>query len=325
MKVLLTGCAGFIGSAVADLLLQQGHEVLGLDDLNDAYDPRLKAWRLANLQPRRNFRFRQADIADRSALEEALRGEELDAVLNLAARAGVRQSIQDPWVYVRTNVTGSLNLLEHCRTNDVGTFLLASTSSLYGAHNPRPYREDADTDRPLSPYAASKKGAEAMAASFAHLYGLHTPVLRFFTVYGPAGRPDMSVFRFVRWVAEGEPVVMYGDGSQERDFTYVEDIARGVVAALGVRGFDVINLGGDRPERLDRLLALVEGAVGKKATIDRRPAHPADVQATWADVGKARRVLGWAPRVSLKEGVEAAAAWYLKHRDWAKDVAVGAT
>ncbi len=324
MTVLLTGCAGFIGSNVAAELAAAGHEVLGVDDLNDAYDPRLKTWRLARLLPRPGFTFERADVADLDAMRRLFADRPLDAVVNLAARAGVRQSLADPWTYLRTNAEGTLNLLEMCRRHDVPRLVLASTSSLYGGANSRPFREDMPTDRPLSPYAASKKAAEAMCASYAHLYGLHTPVLRYFTVYGPAGRPDMSIFRFVRWVAEGDPVVVFGDGGQERDFTYVEDVARGTVAALGVRGHEVINLGSDRPVALTSVLALVEKALGRSARVERRPPAAADVRATWADVTKARDLLGWAPRVSLEEGIARTVEWYLDERAWARDLDLGA-
>ena len=234
--VLVTGCAGFIGARVTELLLNQGHTVVGVDNLNDAYDVRLKHWRLARLEGRPGFTFHRLDITDRMALHtlfEALAVSGLlSAVVNLAARAGVRQSVENPWVYYETNVTGTLNLLELCREYGGKKFVLASTSSLYGANNPRPFCEDADTDEPLSPYAASKKAAETLCYTYYYLYGLDVTVLRYFTVYGPAGRPDMSLFRFVQWISEGRPVIVYGDGTQERDFTYVDDIARGTLAAL---------------------------------------------------------------------------------------------
>lgn len=320
--VMVTGCAGFIGAAVTTQLLEAGQRVVGVDSLNEAYDPRLKLWRLDQLKGRRGFDFHQVDVAQGDALGP-LFAEPPRAVINLAARAGVRQSVADPWVYLDTNARGTLNLLEQCRRRDVRTFLLASTSSLYGQHNAVPFREDASTDLPLSPYAASKKAAEALAATYHHLHGLDASVLRYFTVYGPAGRPDMSVFRFVRWIAEGEPVVLYGDGSQRRDFTYVDDIARGTIAAIELRGHEVVNLGGDRPVTMARLLELVELALGKRARIDRRPAHRADMDATWADIGKARALLGWAPQVPLEEGLLRTVAWYLENRAWAREVGLG--
>ncbi|MEX2300370.1 MAG: SDR family NAD(P)-dependent oxidoreductase, partial [Bryobacterales bacterium] len=300
---LVTGTAGFIASKVSEQLLAAGHQVAGIDELNDAYDPRLKHWRLDRLKGLENFRFSQTDIRDRAALEKLWdQAGPFDGVLNLAARAGVRQSLEDPWVYVDTNTTGTLNLLEMCRHRGVKKLVLASTSSLYGSRNPVPYNENADTNHPLSPYAASKKAAEALCHSYHHLYGIDVTVVRYFTVYGPAGRPDMSLFRFVQWVAEERPVVVFGDGSQSRDFTYVEDIARGTIAALRPLGYEVINLGSDRPMVLMEALKLIERLVGKKANIDYQPFHKADIHATWADITAAREKLGWEPQVSHEQG-----------------------
>jgi len=198
---------------------------------------------------------------------------------------------------------------------------LSSTSSLYGANNPRPFREDANTDGPLSPYAASKKAAEALCYTYHYLYDIDVTVLRYFTVYGPAGRPDMSLFRFVQWIHEGRPVIVYGDGQQERDFTYVYDIARGTIAALGPLGYEVINLGSDEPIVLNDAIRLVEELVGKKAAIEYRPRHPADVLATWADISKAEELLNWRPQLSFEQGVAGLVAWYQENRGWARDVA----
>ncbi len=319
---LVTGVAGFIASRVAELLLAEGHQVVGVDNLNDAYDVRLKRWRLAQLEGRPRFTFHFADICDRAALERVGGGDgSCDAVINLAARAGVRQSVISPWIYYETNVIGALNLLEWCRTRGVKKFVLASTSSLYGRDNPMPYREDASTDRPLSPYAASKKAAEALCYTYHHLHGLDITIFRYFTVYGPAGRPDMSPFRFVQWISEGRPVIVYGDGRQSRDFTYVDDIARGTIAGLRPLGYEVINLGSDRPAILMDVIALIEGLVGRPARIEHRPAHAADMPATWADIGKAERLLGWRPQVTLAEGMARLAAWYRDNREWASQVA----
>jgi nucleoside-diphosphate-sugar epimerase len=325
---LVTGCAGFIGGQVAQLLLAEGHTLAGVDNLNAAYDVRLKQWRLNQLREHPRFTFLQLDIADRSALIELFRvqwGERrlpFDAVINLAARAGVRQSVQNPWVYVETNVTGTLNLLELCREYRVPKFVLASTSSLYGQNNPAPYREDANTDRPLSPYAASKKAAEALCYTYHYLYGLDVTVLRYFTVYGPAGRPDMSLFRFVRWISEGEPVAIYGDGQQSRDFTYVGDVARGTIAGLRPLGYEVINLGSDRPVVLMNAVRLVENLVGRQAQLDYHDRHPADVLATWADIGKAGILLGWEPQTRFEEGVARLVEWYRANRAWASQIEV---
>jgi nucleoside-diphosphate-sugar epimerase len=243
--------------------------------------------------------------------------------VNLAARAGVRPSVENPWVYYQANCDGTLNLLDLCRRYRVPKFLLASTSSLYGAHNPVPYREDADTNRPLSPYAASKKAAETIAYTYHYLHQIDVSVVRYFTVYGPAGRPDMSIFRFTRWMSEGDPLVLFGDGTQQRDFTYVDDIARGTIAALRPLGYEVINLGGDRPVSMASVIEEISRLVGKPPRVERRPAHPADVPATWADIGKARALLAWAPTVSLEEGLRRTVQWYRENRTLASSLLLG--
>jgi nucleoside-diphosphate-sugar epimerase len=325
-RYLVTGAAGFIGSAVARVLLDAGHEVVGVDQVNSAYDPRLKEWRLAQLTPAARFRFHRLDITDLGALESLFSAQDAQfaAVLNLAARAGVRPSVADPWAYSRTNGDGALNLLEMCRRHGVRKFVLASTSSLYGAHNSLPFSEDADTNRALSPYAASKKAAEAMAFAYHHLHGIDTTVLRYFTVYGPAGRPDMSVFRFVRQIAEGAPIVVFGDGRQTRDFSYVDDIARGTIAAIRPLGYETINLGGDDPVALADVIEQIATLVGRRPLIEYRPAHPADVPATWANVQKARRLLDWTPQVSLEEGLRRTVDWYQANRALALSLNLGA-
>ena len=330
---LVTGCAGFIGWKVCELLLDQGHTVTGVDSLNHAYGVELKRWRLAQLQDRPNFRFAQLDISDREALgrlfqEDAAQtsaggGPVYHGVINLAARAGVRKSVQDPWVYVDTNITGTLNLLELCKDHGIPKFVLSSTSSLYGQNNPMPYREDASTDRPLSPYAASKKAAEVYSYTYHYLYGLDVTVFRYFTVYGPAGRPDMMPFRMVRWIMEGEPVTVFGDGQQSRDFTYIDDIARGTIAGLKPLGYEIINLGSDTPVVLNDAIALTEELVGKKANRVHAPRHKSDALATWADIGKAERLLGWRPQVDFRQGMAALVDWYRENRSWARRVDLG--
>jgi nucleoside-diphosphate-sugar epimerase len=310
---------------VAQLLLNDGHDVIGIDNLNNAYDVRLKHWRLDQLVDHPSFEFHKCDICDRSRLDNLFtrideRVPLLAGIINLAARAGVRQSVENPWVYVDSNTTGTLNLLELARRHNIPKFVLASTSSLYGQHNPMPYREDADTDRPLSPYAASKKAAEAFCYTYHYLFGLDVTVFRYFTVYGPAGRPDMSLFRFVQWISEGRPVLVYGDGSQSRDFTYVDDIARGTVAGLKPMGYEIINLGSDQPVVLMDALHAIEQLVGKSAQIDFRTLHRADVPATWADISKAERLLGWRPRVTTDEGISRLVAWYQANQAWASSI-----
>ena len=314
---LVTGAAGFIGARVTRLLLDDGHHVTGVDNLNDAYDVRIKHWRLEQLKrtaPQNQFDFHQLDISDFPTLEQNVGG--FDGVINLAARAGVRQSVENPWVYVDTNVTGTLNLLELCKRRGIGKFVVASTSSIYGADAPLPTPEEANSDRPLQAYAASKKGAEALCHAYHYLSGIDVTIFRYFTVYGPAGRPDMSMFRFTQWISEGRPLKLNGDGSQSRGFTYVDDIARGTILGLKPLGFEVINLGGHETITINALIEMIETLVGRKAQILRLPAHPADMQANWANVDKARRLLGWSPRVSLQTGVANLVAWYNSERSW---------
>ena len=319
---IVTGSAGFIASRVIEMLLDAGHTVVGLDNLNTAYDVRMKLWRLNHLRGRDGFTFFQTDVCDRSGLESLFEGcpAPFDGVINLAARAGVRASVEDPQAFVDTNITGTLNLLEMCRQHTIAKFILASSSSVYGAHNPVPYREDADTDRPLQPYAATKKAAEAMAYAYHYLHHLDVTVFRYFTVYGPAGRPDMSMFRFAKWIAEGEPVRMNGDGEQSRGFTYVDDIARGTLAGLKPLGYEVINLGGHEVITMNALIRMLEERLGKKARVQYLPLHPADALVNLADVSKARSLLGWQPQVELSEGVTHLVDWYLAERQWASQV-----
>lgn len=294
--------------------------MVGIDNLNDAYDVRLKEWRLEQLQGKPEFRFHRVDLCSRDQLRDVF-SSKFQAVINLAARAGVRQSLENPWVYFETNLTGTLNLLELCREFDVNKFVLASTSSLYGASESVPFTEDSPTNEPLSPYAASKKGAEALCHSYHYLYGIDITVLRYFTVYGPAGRPDMSLFRFVQWISEGQDVMVFGDGQQSRDFTYVDDIARGTIKALRPLGYETINLGSDQPIVLMDAIRLIEELVGKEAKLEFRPRHRADVMATWADITKAVELLEWAPQHDFKAGLEALVLWYQANRAWARQVA----
>lgn len=324
-RYFVTGCAGFIGANLTQTLLQQGHQVVGIDNLNDAYDPTLKYWRLDQFKSDENFRFHQADISERGILEQifALEEYEFDAVFNLAARAGVRASVADPWVFQQTNLIGTLNLLECCRKYNIRKFILASTSSLYGNANSIPYQETDETNYPLSPYAASKKSAEALCYSYHHLYEIDCSILRYFTVYGPAGRPDMSVFRFVRAIALGQPITVFGDGKQKRDFTYIDDIVAGTIAAGVPLGFEVLNLGGDRTIQLFEMIEMIEELVGRRAVIRYEPAHPADARETRADISKANELLNWSPRVSLEEGLRRAVDWYRAHAGLANRIQTG--
>src|SRR5512133_2416418 len=289
---IVTGAAGFIGARTSELMIKDGHTVVGIDNLNDAYDPRMKDWRLKRLQSMAGFSFYKLDISDKSMIE-AFKGQKFDGVIHLAARAGVRASVDNPWIFVESNVTGTLNMLEICRQTGTGTpkFVVASTSSIYGAEPPYPTPETASSSEPLQPYAASKKGAEAMTHAYHHLYGLNTTVLRFFTVYGPAGRPDLALFRFVQWILEERPVHIYGDGEQSRGFTYIDDIVRGIIAALRPLGHEIINLGGHEVITINALVSLIEDLTGKKANVIHEAPNPADMFTNWADVSKARELL----------------------------------
>ena len=320
---LVTGCAGFIGWMVSQKLLSSGHAVLGMDNMNDYYDPRLKGWRLKGLSGNPTFRFVEMDIADYQGLRTALEpekvaqhlGSPVNAVINLAARAGVRASVEDPWVYLDTNVKGTLNLLECCKEFRIRKFVLASTSSIYGL-NEMPFRETDNTDRPLAPYSATKKAAEALCYTYHFLHGLDISIPRYFTVYGPAGRPDMSIFRFIRNIDTGKPIPVFGDGKQKRDFTYIDDIAEGTLKCLQPFGYECFNLGNDHPSELMEVITLIEEHLGKKAVILWLERHPADVPATWADIEKAKKLLHWAPRVDIEEGIRNTVQWYRDHREF---------
>jgi UDP-glucuronate 4-epimerase len=320
-RYLVTGAVGFIAARVCDLLLNEGHTVVGIDNLNNAYDVRLKDWRLERLSQRDGFLFIKQDIVDRTSLNDVIADNgPFDAVINLAARAGVRASVVNPWAFVDTNTTGTLNLLEACRQFDIPKFVLASTSSIYGANAPQPTPETADSSAPLQPYSASKKAAEVMAHSYHYLYGLDVSIFRYFTVYGPAGRPDMVMFRFTQWIREGRPVLLNGDGNQSRGFTYVDDIARGTIAGLKPLGYEIMNLGGHEPITMNEMIKRLEELIGCKANVIHRPFHKADMQSNLADITKARRLLNWEPKVSLREGMRQLVEWYQAERDWASQV-----
>lgn len=321
-KYLVTGAAGFIAAKVCEQLLADKHTVVGVDNLNDYYDVHLKHWRLGQLQAGRGFVFYPLDIEDLTALDKIFAAHRFDAVFNLAARAGVRASLKHPELYERTNVLGEQNVLECHRQHGVKKHILASSSSLY-AGCPMPFTEDQPVNAMQSPYAETKRKAELLAHRYHEQHGLDVSVLRYFTVFGPAGRPDMAPFRFIKWINEGKPITLYGDGTQARDFTYVDDIARGTVLALKPLGYEIINLGGGRnPLTLHAVIALIEKALGKKAKIAGRPASPADMKTTWADIAKAQRLLGWAPAVSAEEGFRRTVEWHVANRDLVHSIKV---
>jgi UDP-glucuronate 4-epimerase len=308
--ILLTGCAGFIGNRTTELLLEQGYQVVGVDNLNDYYDVRLKQYRLQNLKNRDHFVFEQIDIENLPALEKLFKKHSFSAVINLAARAGVRYSMIDPHVYMTTNAMGTLNLLEMMRHHQVKKMVLASTSSLYAGQK-MPFTETLPVNTPISPYAASKKAAEVMAYSYHHLYQLDISVVRYFTVYGPAGRPDMSIFRFMRWIDEQKPIELFGDGSQSRDFTYVDDIARGTILAMKPLGYEIINLGGGKnPIDMNYVINEIAKRLNKKSIVGQKPFHVADIMETWADISKAKKLLEWEPQTNFLKGLDKTIEWY---------------
>jgi nucleoside-diphosphate-sugar epimerase len=316
---LVTGAAGFIGARTTEMLVQDGHTVVGIDNVNNAYDLRLKEYRLKKLQELPGFSFQKLDISDKAIIDR-LKNENFDGVINLAAWAGVRASVRNPWIYVESNMMGTLNMLELCRQTGIKKFIVASTSSIYGENPPYPTPESASSSEPLQPYAATKKGAEAMAHAYHHLYGIDVTVVRFFTVYGPAGRPDLSIFRFVQWISEGRPVRVNGDGEQSRGFTYIDDIARGLILALKPVGYEIVNLGGHEVITINNLIKLIEEVVGKQAIVQYGPPDLADMRSNHADVTKAGELLGWEPQFDMRAGIEKLVEWYNAEREWAKDV-----
>jgi nucleoside-diphosphate-sugar epimerase len=316
---LVTGAAGFIGARTSELLIKDGHTVSGIDNLNDAYDPRMKEHRLKKMQAMPGFTFYKLDISDKSIIDQ-FKNEKFDGIINLAARAGVRFSVENPWIFMESNTIGTLNMLEIAKETGTKKFIIASTSSIYGAEPAYPTPETASSSEPLQPYAASKKGAEAMCHAYHHLYGIDVSVLRFFTVYGPEGRPDLSIFRFVQWISEGRPVHVNGDGEQSRGFTYIDDIARGIILALKPVGYEVINLGGHEVITINNLIKLIEDVVGKKANIQYGPPNPADMRSNWADVSKARRLLGWEPQYDMRAGIVELVKWYNAEHEWASEI-----
>jgi UDP-glucuronate 4-epimerase len=322
MKIFLTGAAGFIGAKTSEILLQSGNTVSGVDNLNDYYNISIKKYRLENLEKHSSFIFNKCDIENIDEIDKILKQDKFDAIINLAARAGVRYSLVDPHVYARTNAHGTLNLLELMRKHDIPKLITASTSSLYAGQK-MPFSEDLPVNEPLSPYAASKKASEMYGYSYNHLYGLDVCVLRYFTVYGPAGRPDMSYFRFIKWIDEGTPLELFGDGTQSRDFTYIDDIASGTIKALNTSGFNIINLGGgNNPQSINYMIELIEENLGKKATIDYKPFHKADMMTTWADISRAKEILDWQPTVQLEVGIAHCVGWYKDNYSWIKNISL---
>ena len=329
MKILITGVAGFIGMHVAKLLLGRGNDVVGEDNLNDYYDPSLKLARLEQLKPFPNFRFMQTDIADCAAMEGLFAAERFNRVVNLAAQAGVRYSLKNPHTYIRTNLVGFGNILEGCRHHGVQHLVYASSSSVYGANTHMPFSVHDNVDHPVSLYAASKKANELMAHSYSHLYGLPTTGLRYFTVYGPWGRPDMSPWLFTSSILEGRPIDVFNHGKMQRDFTYIDDIAEGTVRVLdriaapnpafdtacpdpgsSYAPYRVYNIGNHQPVELMTFIQTIESALGIEAKKNFMPMQAGDVVATWADVEALRQDVGFEPKTPLAEGIVHWVRWY---------------
>jgi UDP-glucuronate 4-epimerase len=332
MKILLTGTAGFIGMHVAQILLERGDEVVGIDNLNDYYDPKLKLARLEQLKPHRNFHFVRGDISDRMAMEELFAKGHFQRVINLAAQPGVRYSLKNPHAYIQSNVVGFANLLEGCRHRGVEHFVYASSSSVYGANTKMPFSVDDNVDHPLSLYAATKKSNELMAHTYSHLYALPTTGLRYFTVYGPWGRPDMSPWLFTSAILEDRPIDVFNHGRMRRDFTYVDDIAEGTTRVMDripepnpaydhVSGspaqshapYRVYNIGNHQPVELMTFIGTIEKFLGKEATKNYLPMQPGDVEATYADVAALTKHVGFEPKTPLDTGIANWVTWYRQY------------
>lgn len=314
MNFLVTGGAGFIGSHVCERLLRDGHAVWALDDLNPFYDPALKKDNIREIQSlAKPFEFVFGDITDRAALDELFSSVKFDQIIHLAARAGVRPSLEEPALYQRVNVEGTVNVLEAARLNGVKKIIIASSSSVYGVNSKVPFSESDPIFSAISPYAASKLACEALGHVYHHIYGMDVTMLRFFTVYGPRQRPDLAIHKFTKLISAGKPIPVFGDGSAARDYTYVDDIVDGVIACTQKNfGFEVFNLGESQTVKLDELIALLEKSLGKKAVINRQPPQPGDVPITFADISKARAKLGYNPKTKIGQGIPKFVEWFKK-------------
>ena len=311
MHYLVTGGAGFIGSHLCSRLLKDGHSLHCLDNFNDYYSPAIKYRNIDSLKANSDFQLTEGDILDQSLLEKLFREQTFDGIIHLAARAGVRPSIQQPRLYQQVNIEGTVNLLELCAKHQVPKFILASTSSVYGNNKKVPFHEDDPVDFPISPYAATKKSCELIAHTYHAIYALPVTCLRFFTVYGPRQRPDMAIHKFTRLIDAGEPLPFFGDGTTQRDYTYIDDIIDGVVRAVHLcKGYRIYNLGESQTIELRALISLIENAVGKKAKLNVMPLQPGDVLKTYADITRARQEIGYAPKVSIEKGVPQFVSWY---------------
>src|SRR5213083_2449386 len=318
MRVLVTGGAGFIGSHLVEKLLASGHEVVILDDFNDFYDPQTKHANIAGLA--RDVTVYHVDLRDSESVRNLFHREKVGAIAHLAARAGVRPSIQQPRLYYDTNVTGTLHLLEAARVTGVERFVFASSSSVYGVSKTVPFPEDEHLSQTFSPYAATKVAGEFLCSTYSHLYNLRVLALRYFTVYGPRQRPDLAIHQFTRRIYAGQPIDQFGDGSTRRDYTYIEDVIQGTMAALEYEGplFDIFNLGESETIQLKELISAIENALGKRARINQLPEQPGDMPLTFADISKARKLLGYKPTTRLSEGLPSFIDWFLHNQRTAR-------
>ncbi|HHI01065.1 MAG TPA: NAD-dependent epimerase/dehydratase family protein [Thermococcus litoralis] len=320
--ILITGSAGFIGFHTAKRLLEDGNFVIGIDNMNDYYNPLLKEKRNEELSKYRNYKFYRLDFSDWDELNKKLRDEEFDIIIHLGAQAGVRYSLKNPWAYERSNVLGTLNIFELARKRDINKVIYASSSSVYGGNTKVPFSEDDRVDTPISLYATTKRCNELMAYTYHHLYGIQMIGLRFFTVYGEYGRPDMAFWKFTKNILLGKPIEVYNYGNMERDFTYISDIVNGIYASVEYKksGYEIFNLGNDRPVNLEYAISLIEKYTGKKAIKKYLPMQPGDVPKTWADLTKSRKELGYEPKVPIEEGLKRFVEWFMNNWEWAKNI-----
>jgi UDP-glucuronate 4-epimerase len=314
VKILVTGVAGFIGYHLCKSLLEDDYEVLGIDNINDYYDPKLKLVRLEQLKPYKNFKFEKVDIADRDSITQSFQSFKPRKVINLAAQAGVRYSLENPYAYIDANLVGFLNIIELCRHNNVEGLIYASSSSVYGGNEKIPFSVEDRVDKPLALYGATKRANELIAYSYSHLYGLRSTGLRFFTVYGPWGRPDMAMFLFTRKLLSGEPIPVFNYGNMKRDFTFIDDIILGTRTAID-RNYkcEIFNLGNHRSEQLMDMIALLEKELGQKAIINFQPMQPGDVKESFADIKYSEEKLGFKPTTSIEKGIPKLVEWYKKY------------
>lgn len=317
--VLVTGAAGFIGSHLVEHLLRRGDTVIGLDNFDPFYDPRVKRRNLEAASSDPRFRLIEADCADLDQVEQVLGDTPIDVIVHLAAKAGVRPSLLDPFGYTRANVVGTQVMLEYARRRGIRRFVFGSSSSVYGDRSQVPFREDDPADRPISPYAATKRAGEVICHTYHHLYGIGIAALRFFTVYGPRQRPDLAIHKFTALMARGQPIPVFGDGTTERDYTWIDDIVAGVIAAIDrsatTSDFQIFNLGESQTTSLNRLIELIAAALGVTPRIESHPMQPGDVRRTCADVSKAASLLGYRPTMPVEEGIPRFVRWWLEHYD----------